>query len=223
MQQAQLHIEKMQEPLQSSIACCDSIEEMSRIFSENVNVVVYKRAMSEAVKKEILTLGQASMVQHSMRSGPGLQAKDTIQLTLPDAPALVDDICHWVDVMADMTGCDEVGIRLACLDKQMCPKFHVDYVALRMVITYDGTTTEFIDNKHVERRLVDSGLADGSTYIRPSNVDENHIQRANVGDVVLMKGELWPKNEGNGAVHRSPHADPEHPRIVLTLDPVWNT
>jgi len=36
-------------------------------------------------------------------------------------------------------------------------------------------------------------------------------------DVGLFKGDVWPGNEGGGAVHRSPAAAP---RLLLTIDPL---
>ena len=44
------------------------------------------------------------------------------------------------------------------------------------------------------------------------------IQRLESGDVALLKGELWPDNEGLGLVHRSPNASDENKRLLLSLD-----
>jgi len=49
--------------------------------------------------------------------------------------------------------------------------------------------------------------------------DAQAIRRASAGHVVLLKGELYPGNAGNGAVHRSPPiAEAGERRLVLTLD-----
>ena len=44
------------------------------------------------------------------------------------------------------------------------------------------------------------------------------IQRLEVGDVGLFKGEKWIGNEGAGIVHRSPAPAPGTRRLLLTLD-----
>ncbi|MET0403973.1 MAG: DUF1826 domain-containing protein [Cystobacter sp.] len=46
------------------------------------------------------------------------------------------------------------------------------------------------------------------------------VRAASTGDLVLLKGEAWPDNQGRGAVHRSPTASTDTPRLVLTLDPL---
>ncbi|HBC56874.1 MAG TPA: DUF1826 domain-containing protein, partial [Gammaproteobacteria bacterium] len=44
------------------------------------------------------------------------------------------------------------------------------------------------------------------------------IQTLAIGDVALLKGELWEGNEGAGLVHRSPGVLPNQKRLLLTLD-----
>ncbi|MEL6547750.1 MAG: DUF1826 domain-containing protein, partial [Myxococcota bacterium] len=41
------------------------------------------------------------------------------------------------------------------------------------------------------------------------------VQHTTPGDVVLLKGETWPGNDGSGAVHRSPPIEEQGARRLL--------
>ena len=93
----------------------------------------------------------------------------------------------------------------------MCPRWHVDRVPIRMLCTYTGPGTEWLENQEVDKtKLSEPAIANGAS------------QRAEIGEVVLLKGALWQGNTGFGAIHRSPApASVEERRILLTLDPLW--
>ena len=103
-----------------------------------------------------------------------------------------------------------IGLRLRVLDKPMCPRFHVDHVPLRLVTTYQGAASEWLDESGLDRRLLGGAQAEV--------VDEQLIHSLSTGDVALLKGERWEGNEGAGLVHRSPRAEPGLARLLLTLD-----
>ncbi|WP_324615399.1 DUF1826 domain-containing protein [Francisella sp. TX07-6608] len=48
--------------------------------------------------------------------------------------------------------------------------------------------------------------------------DEIKIQKLNIGDVALLKGESWIGNSGFGLVHRLPSIIDGKKRLLLTLD-----
>ncbi|KAL3139461.1 hypothetical protein ABBQ38_003791 [Trebouxia sp. C0009 RCD-2024] len=47
---------------------------------------------------------------------------------------------------------------------------------------------------------------------------ERDTHQAGEWDIVVLKGNAFPGNEGYGAVHKSPAASEESPRLLLTLD-----
>ena len=47
---------------------------------------------------------------------------------------------------------------------------------------------------------------------------KKQINKMTVGDVALLKGELWEGNEHAGLVHRSPLVPEGEKRLLLTLD-----
>jgi hypothetical protein len=128
------------------------------------------------------------------------------------------DGSFWAGVIVDLTDAELVGVRLARHDRAMCPRFHVDRVLVRMCIAYRGAGTEYLADAHADRRFL--GFAAGGRSNETSGLlhEGAEISRAPTGAVVLLKGEAWPGNAGKGAIHRSPAASADAPRLVLTLD-----
>jgi len=107
---------------------------------------------------------------------------------------------------------------MTVLDRAMCPKFHVDRVPCRLITTYSGVGTEWLDNDSVDRLKLGSnglGLSDEeSGVVRQFG----QIERLEAGGLALLKGESWEGNEGHGIVHRSPQVAPNEDRLIMTLD-----
>jgi len=125
-------------------------------------------------------------------------------------PELIKDLEFLIELYYDLLGIQEVGFRFANLKTQMCPKFHVDFVGIRLLCTYYGRGTEYVERNQ-----------ENISYLQTTNsIPEKNIQRASNFDVVLLKGERWENNQNRGAIHRSPSVEPEKNRIVLSLDTI---
>lgn len=136
------------------------------------------------------------------------------------AEALSKDIALIVDMFCCLFDVTEAGLRLTALDKPMCPKFHVDHVPCRLVSTYAGSATQWLDNNDVDRTKLGAGslgLPDNQSGLYASN---QVIRQMDAGDVALLKGSGWEGNEDTGLVHRSPQAMVSERRLLLTLDMV---
>ncbi|MFM1751215.1 MAG: hypothetical protein RL119_177, partial [Actinomycetota bacterium] len=64
---------------------------------------------------------------------------------LPNKNTLCDDVAFLGRLCADLVGCSRLGVRIEVLDRAMCPRFHVDRVGLRLLCTYLGPGTEYLD------------------------------------------------------------------------------
>jgi hypothetical protein len=120
-----------------------------------------------------------------------------------------------VELFADLFGSERLGLRLGTLDAPMCPRFHVDRVGVRLLCTYVGAGTEYLEDAEVRREGLGVAAPGGSVTegaARPSAV----VRQVAPFSVVLLKGEAWPDNEGRGAVHRSPPGDGR--RLLLSVD-----
>ena len=138
---------------------------------------------------------------------PGERGFDAQLPDLAGRDALAADLAFLAELHADLLGCPRVGLRLEITSQAMCPRFHTDRVGLRLLCTYRGPGTEWIDPAHP-----DPGAA----------IARNEVQRAAPFDVLLLKGEAWPGNAAHGAIHRSPGvAQGAAPRVLAAIDAVW--
>jgi hypothetical protein len=192
--------------------------ELDALFEDVVNVVVLRRSLATALRAEAQVV--SSLVDGRALSVVNLEGggEEVFASTLSGLPEMKAEILRWSNVLGDLTGCQQVGVRLARVEEAMCPRFHVDHVLLRVVCTFEGAGTQFLAEADVDRRWL-GHAAEG----RPDEVSGllcagAQIHQAEVGDVVFLKGESWPGNGGRGAVHRSPRATAKEHRLVMTLD-----
>ncbi|MND87313.1 hypothetical protein D3C80_793080 [compost metagenome] len=89
----------------------------------------------------------------------------------------------------------------------MCPRFHVDHVPLRLLSTYAGPGSEWLEEGAVDR-----------SQLAREQPDANAVRQLAVGEVALLKGEKWLGNQGAGLVHRSPMLVNGERRLILSLD-----
>lgn len=192
----------------------ESTQVMTEILQDDVNLAVWRRhlpAQIEDFALLALSLGKPLADQRMIEVD---DAQPTVlQGLLPGATDLQGhegfcaDVAWIVDAYACLLGARRVGLRLRVLDNPMCPRFHVDQVPVRLLCTYAGHGSEWLQ----------AGAADllglAST---PEPVD--NIHRLQAGDVALLKGEKWLGNEGAGLIHRSPSSQPGERRLLLSLD-----
>lgn len=125
-------------------------------------------------------------------------------------------LAHQVFTAAEMIGvlmgCKTVGLRLATLAAPMCPRFHVDYVPCRLLLTFTGSGTEWIAHGDVDW----DRFHDFSSGLPPHHAGCG-AHRVDAGVMVLLKGGNWDPGFP-GVVHRSPPCD--QPRVLLSVDPI---
>ena len=120
-----------------------------------------------------------------------------------DRAALIADIAELGARYGTIMQINAVGVRLAVVTTDSCRKFHADYVKARLITTYVGTGTQWIDAE------------DAARMARGENPQRIHTMRA--GDVGLFKGKMWTQSP---AIHRSPPiAKTGETRLMLVLDP----
>ena len=94
----------------------------------------------------------------------------------------------------------------------MCRKFHTDINDLRLLCTYIGPGTLWLPDEAVDLKALQKG-GDEQALV----VDEQQIQQVSTGDVVILKGALYP--EANPILHRSPSIEESgEKRLLLRID-----
>lgn len=192
-----------------------TLADLAQVFDPAVNLVRLQRPLPPGLA-DCLHAAHASGALGSGRRAV-IDAGSPLPIgTLPELPGrdTVDaDVQLLSGLLADLTGCTRVGVRIEVLDRAMCPRWHVDRVALRLLCTWIGPAAEWLDDRCADRSHL------GSDAVM---TDAAGIGRATAGDIVLLKGELWPDNAGRGVIHRSPQLDAPHRlRIVAAFDAVF--
>lgn len=187
----------------------------ARIFEPSVHLVCMRRALPTGIQDYLHAMDRAGFRADRIRLIHSLGAPIPTDV-LPDLPgrAAVRAEIEWMsELLADVTGCPQIGLRIEVLDRAMCPRMHVDHVAVRLLTTWSGPGTEWLDESGADR----SRLGSDDVIRTPAAVCQ-----ARAGDVLMLKGERWPGNEGYGVLHRSPAPDDTtRMRVLLACDAVW--
>ncbi|MFP3589632.1 DUF1826 domain-containing protein, partial [Paraburkholderia sp. SIMBA_055] len=62
--------------------------------------------------------------------------------------AFVADVTWLVAAYTCLVGARRIGLRLRVLNAPMCPRFHVDNVPLRLLTTYVGPGSEWLQEQN---------------------------------------------------------------------------
>lgn len=159
------------------------------------------RAEIDVARPEALVLALAGLPPGPLRDG-----------LLADATALVP-------VFARLARRSRVYLRVQTVTTDSCRKFHRDRIGLRLLCTYAGPGTEWIDEEHARTEnlgRVDVDIERANGLVVP---DPTRVRHAPAGAVILLKGDAWPGNAGRGAIHRSPPIEASGARrLVLQID-----
>jgi len=137
----------------------------------------------------------------------------------PAHAILAADLTALVPRFARWTSRRHVRVRFEAVAHDGCRKFHVDYMALRLLVTYAGPGTEFVLDPHVDRSWLGHTGVDMDECNARIVPNPGHVQRAAAGDVLVLKGEHFRGAAGRAAVHRSPPIEGSAARrLVMKID-----
>ena len=183
------------------------------IHLSTINIAIYERditALSEELSQmmeqpvECKAIGTKAEVLSSLN--------DYFAAHFSNCTNLLADITRLVQLFENTTKPNSLRILLTTVSTNMCRKFHTDINDLRMLCTYVGPGTlwlpdELVDYKALQRR------GDDQAVIK----DPQQIQQVRTGDVVFLKGALYP--EANPILHRSPSIEKKgEQRLLLRID-----
>ena len=199
------------QPLIPSWQRVDELADLVEVFDPSVQVCAWQREIDPAIATYLANIEQINGLQIIGSSS----VDEQIELErLPDGDgrdALLEDLSLLRDIVCELMGSPAVGFRLARLGYAMCPGWHIDRTGIRLVTTYQGPGTEWMENQNIDRQKLGPGM----------NANQA-CQQAQTGEIVLLKGSLWQENEHYGAIHRSPEVEADAGlRTVVTIDPLW--
>lgn len=181
---------------------------LTKIVEPGLNLTVWRRRLPEAVAGGLGAAARHLNVDRVLRTGAVGQLEPFVEwLPTELREWMRADLEHLVSKFAAASGASAFRASLQYVDTDACRKFHADYIRLRMLCTYRGPGTLWLDDAHADRSAFDWDNDDHDAVNDKIVRDPAQVGHARPGDVVMLKGHTWPGNEGHGAVHRSPRIE----------------
>ncbi|MDE0030884.1 MAG: DUF1826 domain-containing protein [Deltaproteobacteria bacterium] len=199
-------------PCGAGIATCDAAEGLAAINRLDMELVIWRRALPQGLRNWIEHIDVADFRDIHVLIQP--QALRRVLLPLLDANGmppgdmrnlLIGDVDDLVSGFSRVARTDLVDVRLERVTTDACWKFHRDCVEARLLTTYRGPATEWIQPIHAERAL------------REQKRFKGPVEQFRKNDVAIFRGSC--AEPGSGIVHRSPPiADTGRTRLLLCLN-----
>ena len=152
-----------------------------------------------------------------VKQNSNVVAKYLLPDSLQTSDELILDISSMIDLMKQI--CDKndlISARLHYISGTKCPKWHFDNVKFRLLKTYYGPGTQWVNPNEMFIRAANSMQQIIGEDLKV--VDDSKIITANPGDIAIFRGKL-----GSGilkpapVLHRSPPIDSSISRILLAI------
>jgi len=194
------------------------LEDLAIINYENFNLTIWERPIDEdidrylsyLIEKEFKPINQSITIEDSEKvisdhlNAFGFHSEGKIKL--------IQDIVKITYQFFEITSATRLQLILKKITDDACRKFHTDAYDLRLLCTYKGKATEWVEEANVNRSLLKSGS--NETIIK----DLGKVKSIKPFEVAVLKGEPASRSYG-GIVHRSPPIENEgEKRILLRLD-----
>lgn len=193
---------------------------LNQISLEHLNMAIWQRRYSPAPKAiQELVDSQFSAIQCVFDRSESIETlgayfDEHLNLSSPDAFYLYQDIMELAQAFISLCKDKVIGIRLERVTTDNCKAFHVDYISLRLLCTYHGRATDWLENTNVNR--LGLGQNNNELVVR----DWRKVRKMKIHWVGILKGENFANNTGRGIVHRSPQISGINgaDRILLRMD-----
>ena len=182
---------------ENGVRACGSMSGLTAIGEPSTDLVIWKRALPLQLRdwlnqipvsalpdlRVLIKPGELRPALEPLLSKCGMRAGDMRDL-------LIADIAKLVQVFSRITTSAHVDVRLERVEDDACWKFHRDSVDARLLTTYRGPATEWVQPEHGERAILEQESFSGP------------LEHLGVHDVALFTG--TEAGTGMGIVHRSP-------------------
>ena len=133
---------------------------------------------------------------------------------VPKKNLFVDDMMELCKFFQNITESKMLNVKLQVVKDNMCRLFHEDNNHQRLLCTYLGSGTEWIEDAFINRKRL--GKGNNKRVI----LDWEKVQHAENFEVIVLRGKLFGGLK-KGAVHRSPPLkSPTDHRVLLKIDEI---
>ena len=206
--ESSLEINKRTQAIKSSL----TLGGLDQIQSPNIDLVIWHRTLPNHFQNWLQCLTASNFPQIRILVAPYAVSSalgpmlDAFGLPISDMrDFLVNDISELVRAFSIISESELVDIRLEHIDHDSCWRFHTDVVDFRLLTTYIGPGTEWVNPRHAENAIIDQ-----KKYSGP-------LEQLKLAEVAIFKGKKASKTDG--IVHRSPPIeDSGGSRLLLCLN-----
>ena len=192
----------------AKVAFVDEKEGLVHLFDGNTAGVIWRRPMQERVQSWLdalpvdqLPTGRIVLPVSQVRSAVTELMNISEMPDCAERQLLLDDICLLAHEFDELFVPTYLRLRFDVMTNNKCPKFHIDYVAARLLCTYRGVGTEY--------SFLDDQKRPAEIFSTPDCA------------VIVFRGTKWPTDCTNNLVHRSPKIYSENEtRLLLVIEPV---
>lgn len=194
------------------IDTCSTVKALSGISRPEKDLVVWRRSIPSSISNWLEKIEPSQLPDFRILVRPSdvrraiePQLNTNGMSSTNEQNLFIDDISNLVSVFADITHSQFVDVRLDRISHDACWKFHRDSVETRLLTTYVGPSTEWVDPAYAEQALQEQRDYEGP------------LERLGVNDVAVFSGSL--SKSGDGIVHRSPPIEgTKITRLLLCLN-----
>ncbi len=197
----------------ANAAIGSEVNVLQDIHLTSKNIAIYQRDIT-ILEKDLSPLVKEAVECRAIGTSEEILfiLKDYFDKNLPHSYALYQDIAGVLSLFEKTTQAASFRLLLASVNTNMCSRFHTDINDLRLLCTYIGPGTLWLPNEAVDQKAT---RARGNK--QEMVIDEQHIQQASAGDVIILKGALYP--DANPILHQSPPIESTgQNRLLLRID-----
>ena len=183
------------------------------IHQKDVNIAIYERDINDLRSEinhlieehiEIRTRGDINDILNEVKTVTNLDNDSLI----------IQDIEELISHFAEVTKAKNFRLLLATINTNMCRRFHTDINDVRLLCTYSGPGTLWLTDDNINTKALNN-FGDNERIV----IEEDKVQQAKRGAVVLLKGAVYPQKGTKAIVHRSPTIEESgEKRLLLRID-----
>ena len=181
----------------TGIGTCDALEDLAAISTPGMQLVIWRRALPVCLQTWLERMDASCLPHIRVLVRPG-DLRRAVEPHFDDCgmppgdmrDLLLGDVDDLVSAFAGITRSDLVDVRLEHVSHDSCWKFHRDWVEARILTTYRGPGTEWVQPIHAEQAL------------RAQKRFTGPVEHLRNNDVAVFRGSS--AGPGSGIVHRSP-------------------
>lgn len=194
----------------SHVAAENQCGVLHRIRESAVNLCLWRRSLNPSATSAIDSILGAEQPLDLDLHAPsadqltaGISIANPSEITSRSLRHLVADVVLLAKLFADIAGARHPRVRLERVEDDGCALFHADTLRLRMLCTYAGPGTQWLENGNARREELGSRGRTIHAANRAIVLDESAIRSIPNWHVAMFKGRAWSADEDISLIHRS--------------------